>query len=254
MRRRCCTSRRTATCTPWSFAEIQAAANRFANVLGAFGVAPGTIVGIHLPQCPESLIAHVAIQKRGAIALPMFNLFGPDAIAYRLGDSGARVLISTPEALERNAEALRGIDTLRHIVSGRRGRWRERAGLLAARRARVAARRDRRHRPRRSGAADLHLGDHRQPEGRAACRPRAAWPPAGRDHAARFLPAAGRSLLDAGRLGLGRRDCSTCCGRRSTTACRWWARCAPSSIPNGRSPSWRGMASATSSCRRRRCA
>jgi acetyl-CoA synthetase len=101
----------------WSFADIQAAANRFANVLGAFGVAPGTIVGIHLPQCPESLIAHVAIQKRGAIALPMFNLFGPDAIAYRLSDSGARVLISTPEALERNAEALRGIDTLQHVVS-----------------------------------------------------------------------------------------------------------------------------------------
>jgi acetyl-CoA synthetase len=101
----------------WSFAEIQAAANRFANVLAAFGVAPGTIVGIHLPQCPESLIAHVAIQKRGAIALPMFNLFGPDAIAYRLGDSGARVLISTPDALERNSEALRGIDTLRHVVS-----------------------------------------------------------------------------------------------------------------------------------------
>ena len=116
----------------WSFAEIQAAANRFANVLGAFGVAPGTIVGIHLPQCPESLIAHVAIQKRGAIALPMFNLFGPDAIAYRLGDSGARVLISTPDALERNAEALGGIDTLRHVVSVGGAGPRERAGFLAA--------------------------------------------------------------------------------------------------------------------------
>ena len=41
----------------WSFAEIQSAANRLANVLGAFGAGPGTIVGIHLPQCPESLIA-----------------------------------------------------------------------------------------------------------------------------------------------------------------------------------------------------
>src|SRR6476646_8410847 len=51
----------------WSFADIQAAANCFADVLGAFGVAPGTIVGIHLPQCRQSLIAHVAIQERGAI-------------------------------------------------------------------------------------------------------------------------------------------------------------------------------------------
>ena len=204
MRRRCSTSRPTAGCAPWSFAEIQAAANRFANVLGAFGVAPGTIVGIHLPQCPESLIAHVAIQKRGAIALPMFNLFGPDAIAYRLGDSGARVLISTPDALERNAEAL-AASTRSGMSSASAARVLHRAGFLAARRARIPARRNRRHRPRRSGAADLHLGDHRQPERRAACGPRAARPPAGRDHAARFLPAAGRPLLDAGRLGLGRR-------------------------------------------------
>src|SRR6476469_2193307 len=102
---------------PWSFAQVQAEANRFANALKHLGVAAGAIVAIHLPQCPEALISHVAIQKRGAIALPMFNLFGPDAIAYRLGDSGARVLISTPEALERNAEALRGIDTLLHVVS-----------------------------------------------------------------------------------------------------------------------------------------
>src|SRR6185436_2306164 len=105
------------TLRAWSFREIAANASRCANVLAHLGVEAGTVVGIHLPQCPESLITHVAIQKLGAIALPMFTLFGPDAIAYRLGDSGARVLISTPDALERNAEALRGIDTLRHIVS-----------------------------------------------------------------------------------------------------------------------------------------
>src|SRR6476469_5761378 len=107
---------------PWSFAQVQAEANRFANALKHLGVAAGAIVAIHLPQCPEALISHVAIQKLGAIALPMFNLFGPDAIGYRLRDSGARVLISTPEALERNADTLRDIDTLRHVIAtGDRG-------------------------------------------------------------------------------------------------------------------------------------
>ena len=107
---------------PWSFAQVQADANRLANALKHLGVAAGAIVAIHLPQCPEALIGHVAIQKLGAIALPMFNLFGPDAIGYRLRDSGARVLISTPEALERNAETLRGIATLRHVIAiGDRG-------------------------------------------------------------------------------------------------------------------------------------
>ena len=84
---------------PWNFGELQTCANRIANALAALGVGRGVIVGIHLPQCPESLISHIAIQKLGAIALPMFTLFGPDAIGYRLRDSGARVLISTPEAL-----------------------------------------------------------------------------------------------------------------------------------------------------------
>jgi acetyl-CoA synthetase len=102
---------------PWSFVQVQAEANRLANALKHLGVAAGTIVAIHLPQCPEALISHVAIQKLGAVALPMFNLFGPDAIDYRLRDSGARVLISTPEALERNAEALRDIETLRHVIA-----------------------------------------------------------------------------------------------------------------------------------------
>ena len=100
----------------WRFGEIAEQASRCANVLTALGVCRGTVVGIHLPQCPESLISHIAIQKLGAIALPMFTLFGPDAIGYRLRDSGARVLISTPEALERNAEALRGLEDRKSVV------------------------------------------------------------------------------------------------------------------------------------------
>jgi acetyl-CoA synthetase len=105
----------------WSFAEISAAANRCANVLADRGVGPGVVVGIHLPQSPETLISHVAIQKLGAIALPLFTLFGPDAVGYRLSDSGARVLISTPAALERSGEALRAVDSLLHVISVGRG-------------------------------------------------------------------------------------------------------------------------------------
>ena len=68
----------------WSYGEVETCASRFANALAALGVGRGSIVAIHLPQCPETLIAHVAIQKLGAIALPLFTLFGPDAVRYRL--------------------------------------------------------------------------------------------------------------------------------------------------------------------------
>jgi acetyl-CoA synthetase len=105
------------TLRTWSFGEIAANASRCANVLAHLGVGRGTIVGIHLPQCPESLIAHVAIQRLGAIALPLFTLFGPDAIGYRLADSGARVLITTPQALERTAEAIRDVESVKHILT-----------------------------------------------------------------------------------------------------------------------------------------
>jgi acetyl-CoA synthetase len=100
----------------WSFAEIAHNACRCANALAHLGVGRRTIVGIHLPQCPESLISHIAIQKLGAVALPLFTLFGPDAIAYRLADSGARVLITTPAARDKSAEAIAAIDTLERIV------------------------------------------------------------------------------------------------------------------------------------------
>lgn len=100
----------------WSFRRLQLAANRLANALQALGVGRGTIVGIHLPQCPEVPVAHVAVQKLGAIALPMFNLFGPDAITYRVKDSGARVLVTTAAALERVRDTLQDIETLHHVV------------------------------------------------------------------------------------------------------------------------------------------
>src|SRR5262249_40329440 len=101
----------------WTFGEVAAQAARCANALAHLGVDRGVIVGIHLPQCPESLIAHVAIQKLGGIALPLFTLFGPDAVGYRLADSGARVLITTPTALERTAAVVRTVDTLKHVVT-----------------------------------------------------------------------------------------------------------------------------------------
>lgn len=105
------------TVAAWSFARVQREANRFANALAALGVGRGDIVAIHLPQCPESLIAHVAVHKLGAIALPLFNLFGPDAVEFRLRDSGARVLVTTSGAVERIADALRPIDTLASVVT-----------------------------------------------------------------------------------------------------------------------------------------
>ncbi len=77
-----------------SFGELKSRSDRFANALRALGVARGDRVAIILPQREETVIAHIAVYKLGAIALPLAVLFGPDALEYRLSDSGTKVAIS----------------------------------------------------------------------------------------------------------------------------------------------------------------
>jgi acetyl-CoA synthetase len=81
----------------WTFRQIQQAANRLSNALNELGVRAGDRVGIVLPQRPETAIAHIALYKLGAIALPLANLFGPEALKYRLSDSGAIAVIADAE-------------------------------------------------------------------------------------------------------------------------------------------------------------
>ncbi len=92
-----------------SFAELQRDANRLSNVLRSLGVTRGTRVAIVLPQRPEVAVAHIACHQLGAIAMPMSVLFGPDALAYRLQDSEATVLIADETGLP-NIDAARATE------------------------------------------------------------------------------------------------------------------------------------------------
>lgn len=84
-----------------SFRGLREMASRLANVLLAHGVMRGDRVAILLPQGIEAAAAHVAAYRMGAVALPMFPLFGPDAIEYRLRDSGARALVTSAEGMAK---------------------------------------------------------------------------------------------------------------------------------------------------------
>jgi acetyl-CoA synthetase len=85
----------------FSFDDLKRLSNRCANVLAAMGVGSGDRVGVLLPQRPETAIAHLGIYKLGAVAVPLFTQFGPDAIEHRLGDSSAKVLITDGENLPK---------------------------------------------------------------------------------------------------------------------------------------------------------
>lgn len=83
-----------------TFEALQTRSRRLANALAAHGLTRGDRLGILLPQCAEALIAHLAAYRLGAVALPLFTLFGPDALEYRLDDSGAKAVISNEAGIE----------------------------------------------------------------------------------------------------------------------------------------------------------
>jgi len=84
-----------------SFDALELLTNRLANVLAGHGLVPGDRLAVLLGQAPETAIAHVAAYKAGLIAVPLFTLFGEDALAFRLADSGARALVTDPGGLAK---------------------------------------------------------------------------------------------------------------------------------------------------------
>src|ERR1700674_4969542 len=82
-----------------SFDAIARLANRLANVLVAHGLARGDRVAILLPQRHETAVAHVAVYKAGLVAVPLFTLFGEEALEFRLGNSGAKAIITDRDQL-----------------------------------------------------------------------------------------------------------------------------------------------------------
>jgi acetyl-CoA synthetase len=91
---------RVATLT---YGEMRTQSNRLANALRERGVAAGDRVAVLLPQGFAVPIAHVAIYKLGAIAVPLAALFGIDAIAYRLRDAGVKAMITNAAGIAKLA-------------------------------------------------------------------------------------------------------------------------------------------------------
>jgi len=102
-----------AACTFW---DLQQQANRLSNALAALGVVRGDKVALLLPQRPETVVAHVAVNQMGAVAVPLSFLFGPEALEYRLGDSASVVAIVDPQSLPNLLPVRDRLTGLRHVV------------------------------------------------------------------------------------------------------------------------------------------
>jgi len=100
----------------WTYAEMQRAANRLSNALAALGIARGDRVAIMLPQRPQTAVAYIACWQMGAIVVPLSFLFGPDALEYRLENSGSKVAIVDAQTLANLEPARARLPQLAHVV------------------------------------------------------------------------------------------------------------------------------------------
>ena len=100
-----------------NYRELNELANRFANALVSMGVGKGDVLGIHLPNVPQYVIALVACSKIGCAGSGVSPLMAPAEIAYQVTDANISVLLSLAGLVESRVAAIgEPPDCLRHII------------------------------------------------------------------------------------------------------------------------------------------
>ncbi len=100
----------------YTFWDLKRLSNRLSNALIEMGLEQGDRVGILLPQSPETAISHISLYKISAIAIPLFTLFGTDALEYRLSNSEAKGLITDEANLHKILEIWEGLPELKLVI------------------------------------------------------------------------------------------------------------------------------------------
>ncbi|MFO0693759.1 MAG: AMP-binding protein [Polyangiales bacterium] len=84
----------------WSYAALDALANRFAHVLRARGFRRGDVLGIHLPNTPQYVLAFVAASKLGVTVTSLSPLMTPPELLHQANDARVRAILSLEPAFE----------------------------------------------------------------------------------------------------------------------------------------------------------
>ncbi len=100
----------------YSYAELQHEANRLSSALESLRVGKGDRVAIVMPQRMETAAAYLAVLQMGAVAVPLSQLFGPDALEFRLRDSGSMVAICDQSAIMNVLQARNTCESLRRVI------------------------------------------------------------------------------------------------------------------------------------------
>src|SRR5262245_19524167 len=85
----------------YTYRDLDREVCRFAGALRSLGLSRGDVISIFMPNVPEAVIALLAIPKIGAIAMPLFSGFGPDAVQARLELGGAKAIVTVDGSSRR---------------------------------------------------------------------------------------------------------------------------------------------------------
>lgn len=85
----------------YTFHQLSRLSSKFANALETMDIDFGDRIALMLDPCLMFYVCLFGILKRGAIFVPCFSAFGPEAVEYRIKDSGAKILVTTDEIAKR---------------------------------------------------------------------------------------------------------------------------------------------------------
>ena len=102
----------------YTYAELKAAIHRLAGGLAARGVAPGTVVGLMAPNCPEYAIVFHGVAVAGAAVTTINPTYGPEEVRHQLQDAGATLLFTVGMFAETALAACEGTQVSDVVIIG----------------------------------------------------------------------------------------------------------------------------------------
>jgi acetyl-CoA synthetase len=100
----------------YTWSDLSRLSNQMANFITDQGLERGDRFGILLSQSVEAALGHLACWKLGAISIPLFSLFGEEALLLRLKDSGAKMIITEMRQLDKILAIRNELPELKQII------------------------------------------------------------------------------------------------------------------------------------------
>ena len=100
----------------FSYGKLTSLSNQLANLLTRIGIKPGDRTAVLLPQTVETALSHIATFKLGGISIPLFTLFGIDALQFRIENAGIKVIVTDISGAEKLNSIRHNLPNLEHVL------------------------------------------------------------------------------------------------------------------------------------------